>query len=177
MNAAYRWDASGTRGRVLCLLDGPDERGNSWLAVCGDIDHLNVAALSQALTATVKAASRTTFLDLCHVGFVDSTVLHTLLEAQRSLRAARARLLLATPSSRDVERLLEVTGARTYFTFTNDAAAHRHCRPEQGLSASAFTPSSPPRKLRLPASPAADLPSAALDGVPPIAEFRRCPRR
>ncbi|MFI1470553.1 STAS domain-containing protein [Streptomyces wuyuanensis] len=129
MNTAYRWEASGARGRVLCLLDGPDEQGTSWVAVCGDIDHRNVATLAQALTATVNAGSRTTLLDLCNVGFVDSTVLHALLEAQRSLRAARARLLLASPLSREVERLLDITGARTYFTFTDDAPAHKHCRP------------------------------------------------
>jgi anti-anti-sigma factor len=105
------------------------------VTVCGDIDHLNVATLAQALTATVKAGSGTTLLDLCNVGFVDSTVLHALLEAQRSLRAARARLLLASPLSREMERLLEITGARTYFTFTNDAAAHQHCRPEPGQPA------------------------------------------
>lgn len=60
---------------------------------------------------------------------------------------------------------------------TSDQAVSPAEGPRRGKSTSAFSASSPPRKLRLPVASAWDGPSAAHDDVPSIAASRRCPRR
>ena len=87
--------------------------GTVELVVTGELDVLTAAPLREALRdASVRSA--TVAVNLAAVTFIDSTALHTLVNADRSLRTTGGRLHLIDPST-VVVRLLELSGMGDHF--------------------------------------------------------------
>ncbi|MET9960026.1 STAS domain-containing protein [Streptomyces sp. NPDC006326] len=83
------------------------------IRVRGEIDLDTVHVIEDALQATTEGR---TIVDLSHVGFADSALLHALLNAR-----ADHRLVLAGPLPRHLRRLFDLSNTRRYFTFTPHA--------------------------------------------------------
>ncbi|MFJ3877076.1 STAS domain-containing protein [Streptomyces sp. NPDC090077] len=92
----------------------------------GDVDEENAPLPARALAQAAEGGPRTV-VDLSGAGFVDSSVLHALLRAQRAHAAAGGALVLAGPLHTEVRRLFGVTGAGTAFRMADDLATALTC--------------------------------------------------
>jgi anti-anti-sigma factor len=106
------------------------------VTVTGELDVFTAASLKEALAAVSRGGGPVVAVQMAGVTFLDSTGLHALLDADRTLRAIGRRLSLVEPSP-IVERLLELTGLRDHFAdrFATAASADRATDdpPEQQL--------------------------------------------
>ncbi|MFJ6350035.1 MULTISPECIES: STAS domain-containing protein [unclassified Streptomyces] len=89
------------------------------LAVAGELDHDTAAPLREALART--DASARVVVDCSGLRFCDSTGLNVLLRARLRLNESGGRLDLAGLRP-PVDRMFEITGARSIFRVYGDAA-------------------------------------------------------
>ena len=83
--------------------------GAPGVAVHGEVDVSTVPALVEALDAAIRASAGAFVIDLCEVGFLDSTGLSALMRARALLgRDERALAVICPPGP--VRRLFEVAG-------------------------------------------------------------------
>ncbi|MGW1893770.1 STAS domain-containing protein [Streptomyces sp. NPDC002004] len=113
------------------------DRGTSVVQVTGDVDEDSAPLLEEAFSRATAGARPRTIVDLSGVDFADSSVLHVLLRAQRTHRAADGSLVLAGPFSTTVERLFVVTGTEAFFDIvaSREAAVSRLGAPRDGSGA------------------------------------------
>ncbi|MGW9386984.1 anti-sigma B factor antagonist [Streptomyces sp. HB202] len=105
-------------------LDTLVASGCTTLVISGECDQDDVEVLEQALTVAVEDSPPVLIVDVSHLLFGDSVLLHFLLSAQRAQTAAGGRLEVRGPLAPAVERLLRETGTYAAFTVTGagDAA-------------------------------------------------------
>lgn len=84
--------------------------------VRGDIDVATAPRLSEALRAAARESEPRMIVDLGQVSFMDSTGIHTLLEAVQLCASNGGELILARPTG-PVRRVLEVAGVSDRFRF------------------------------------------------------------
>ncbi|WP_199826661.1 STAS domain-containing protein [Streptomyces sp. WM4235] len=89
----------------------------------GDLDEENVHDLDRLLAAAAAEGSTRTVVDLSRAHFVDSSVLHALLDAHAAHERAGAVLVLAGPLHVPVRRLFEVTGTAPAFRMADSLEA------------------------------------------------------
>lgn len=82
----------------------------------GELDLVSAPALSSVLDDPASWAREALVLDLSELGFIDSTGLRVLEEAQRRASARSARLVLAVGRTAFVGRVLTLTGLWPLFT-------------------------------------------------------------
>jgi anti-anti-sigma factor len=105
----------------LDRLDPPSD-GVVLLEFAGELD-LAVSGRIRDLIDEV-AAERPTLVvaDVAEVGFMDSTMLRELLQANKALEDAGARFVVAAPQA-PVRRLLELTGTNEVLSLTDSREA------------------------------------------------------
>ncbi|MBV2354003.1 STAS domain-containing protein [Streptomyces sp. J2-1] len=84
----------------------------------GRVEWHDEQALRAGLDRLTAGTPPEIVVDLRRLEFADSTLLHLLLELQRHQQAHGMRMLVGEPGHAIVRRLFDVTGTRTYFTFT-----------------------------------------------------------
>jgi anti-anti-sigma factor len=80
------------------------------VVVSGEIDMTTAPLLAQELTKAIEAQEGPVVLDLCEVGYFDSSGLRATLVAHQELTERGRRLLLACPPDGNLRRTLAVTG-------------------------------------------------------------------
>ncbi|THA80118.1 STAS domain-containing protein [Streptomyces sp. A0592] len=103
------------------------ERDATVISLYGEVDEDNAPFLARALAQAAASGLPRTLVDLSGTRFVDSSVLHALLDAQRAHAAAAAVLVLAGPLQTAVRRLFEVTGSAAAFRMADSVAAAMTC--------------------------------------------------
>lgn len=93
----------------------------------GEVDEDHAPFLAHALARASADGPPRTVVDLSATTFVDSSVLHALLEAQRTHAAAGSVLVLAGPLHTAVRRLFEVTGAAPAFRMADSLTTAMTC--------------------------------------------------
>jgi anti-sigma B factor antagonist len=88
--------------------------GVATIAVAGECDLYEAHLLEAALEEAGAAPGACVYLDLSELSFLDSTGLHVLVKAQRSLEAAGSALVLVAPAEQ-VRRTLAVSGLEGQF--------------------------------------------------------------
>ncbi|GGX85139.1 STAS domain-containing protein [Streptomyces fructofermentans] len=91
--------------------------------VKGDIDHDSAPLLAEALGRASREGAPRTVVDLSRTSFVDSSILHVLLETQQSHRRTGTVMVVAGPLGDSVRRLFDVTGTTEFFLFADDVPA------------------------------------------------------
>ena len=132
---ARGWPAQDDGGPRRPLLDGrqPEHRhrhrrhdGTVVVAVDGEVDLCAAALFERSLAIARDTDAPAIVLDLDRVSFMDSAGLHVLLQFSTAERT-RDRLSL-TQGSRQVQRLLEITGVRRYLSFVRSPVPERNGR-------------------------------------------------
>lgn len=108
-----------TAGRLAVRTRPGPRAGTVVLAVTGELDHDTAAPLRDALAET--SGPTRIVVDCSGLLFCDSTGLNVLLRARLRLTEGGGRLDLAGLRP-PVERMFEITGARTVFRVYEDAA-------------------------------------------------------
>ncbi|MEU4356139.1 STAS domain-containing protein [Streptomyces virginiae] len=93
----------------------------------GEVDEDNAPFLANALAQAAADGPPRTVVDLSGTSFVDSSVLHALLDAQRAHADAGSVLVLAGPLHTAVRRLFDVTGAAAAFRIADSLATAMTC--------------------------------------------------
>lgn len=106
-------------GELRVRLHGDNGRRVVWLE--GELDMANVPSVTEALDLVTSEAPGVLVVDLQNLSFMDSSGLHWLLNAERTCRAVGTRLLLIR-GPRPVQRVLEISGVASSFTFVSDAS-------------------------------------------------------
>jgi anti-anti-sigma factor len=107
--ASHAWDGGGP-----CLsVERTDLGDEVILSLHGEFDLSGVGAFNSAVPP--PAPGRSVILDLRHLSFMDSSGLQAMLNLERRAAAEGWRLLLANPS-RQVVRLLQITGVDQHLT-------------------------------------------------------------
>jgi anti-sigma B factor antagonist len=95
-------------------VDDAGPPGAPGVAVHGEVDIGNVQDLEVALDAAIHKSDGAFIVDLCDVGFLDSSGLHVLLRARSLLgREDRALAVICRPGP--VRRVLELSGTTDLF--------------------------------------------------------------
>ncbi|GGQ19479.1 hypothetical protein GCM10010215_50180 [Streptomyces virginiae] len=103
------------------------ERDATVISLRGEVDEDNAPSLADALAQAAADGLPRTVVDLSGTPFVDSSVLHALLDAQRAHADAGSVLVLAGPLHTAVRRLFEVTGAAAAFRMADSLATAMTC--------------------------------------------------
>jgi anti-anti-sigma factor len=77
------------------------------LALAGELDLAGASRLSEAFAALSDTPYERIVVDLGELTFIDSTGIHTLLEAEQAIRARGGLMTLRAPTS-DVQRIFEI---------------------------------------------------------------------
>ncbi|MFF8262653.1 STAS domain-containing protein [Streptomyces virginiae] len=97
------------------------------ISLRGEVDEDNAPFLAGALAQAAVDGPPRTVVDLSGTTFVDSSVLHALLDAQRAHADAGSVLVLAGPLHTAVRRLFDVTGAAAAFRIADSLATAMTC--------------------------------------------------
>ena len=98
---------------TITIREAPS--GGVELALAGEVDAVTSARLREALaTAVVGRRGLVVVVDAAAVTFIDSTGLHTLLDADRTFHESGGRLSLINRSP-IVERVLQLVGLSDHF--------------------------------------------------------------
>lgn len=100
--------------RDLLTIDRQEEDGSVTLSLHGEVDLLSAPLLRQGLRDAAQASPRRIVLDLAELDFIDSTGVHTLLEAQSYIGSNDHALVLANVPPH-VHRLFRITGVDAQF--------------------------------------------------------------
>ncbi|MFD5417432.1 STAS domain-containing protein [Streptomyces sp. NPDC127069] len=103
------------------------EREATVIRLQGEVDEDDTPLLARALGQAAQGGPPRTVVDLSGTPFVDSSVLHALLAAQRAQAARGCVLVLAGPLQTAVRRLLDVTGAAQAFRMADSLATAMTC--------------------------------------------------
>ncbi|MFE5491338.1 STAS domain-containing protein [Streptomyces virginiae] len=103
------------------------ERDATVISLRGEVDEENAPSLAGALAQAAASGLPRTVVDLSGTPFVDSSVLHALLDARRAHADAGSVLVLAGPLHTAVRRLFEVTGAAAAFRMADSLAMAMTC--------------------------------------------------
>ena len=87
----------------------------------GEIDHMTATALDRELSAAACEGLGAVVLDLCDVGFMDSSGIATLLRQRESFRASGIRLLVACPPGGGPRLAVDVSGVKSFFELYDTA--------------------------------------------------------
>ncbi|MFJ2740655.1 STAS domain-containing protein [Streptomyces sp. NPDC087440] len=120
-HAARRTDrgASGTDGSV------PSPAPVPVVTATGDLDWDNSEDFAERLQRATSGDDPLVIVELATVTFADSSVLHALLTAHRTLEKRGGRLAIAGPLSPSVFRLFEISRADGYLNLVDDVEAAR----------------------------------------------------
>jgi len=115
---------SGPRVRYGRCVVSSELLGNgvNVVSVAGEIDLHTATLLRQALAAALEPDSARLVVDLAECGFVDSTAVATLLEANARLNQRNRRLALIAPR-REVRRAIELMGLHNVFALHDSRAS------------------------------------------------------
>ncbi len=107
----------------MSLLDvsskaNPD--GTVLVRIAGDLDLGSADVLQEALLAAEKSNPSTLYLDLSGLGFMDSTGLRLILQANERANRALSRLVLIA-GRESVQRVFRVTGMQERLEFVDRA--------------------------------------------------------
>jgi anti-anti-sigma factor len=86
------------------------------LALCGELDLGSTPVLESELSNPVAASYRHIVVDLTQLSFIDSQGLGALMQAQKKAQS-RQKAFSLRRGGRQVQRLFEMTGFSTLFTF------------------------------------------------------------
>ena len=114
--------------------------GGATVAVAGECDLYEAHLLGAAIEQAGAAPGTIVHLDLSELSFLDSTGLHVLVKAQRSLETAGSELVLVAPSEQ-VRRTLSVSGLDGQFTVSEklgDAVLQVVASPPNGNGRASF---------------------------------------
>ncbi|MFF2197602.1 STAS domain-containing protein [Streptomyces sp. NPDC058157] len=114
-----------TGGRAVVTTT--TERDATVISLHGEVDEDDVPLLVRALARASEGGPPRTVVDLSGTPFVDSSVLHALLAAQRAHAGRDRVLVLAGPLHTAVRRLLDVTGAAPAFRTADSLATAMTC--------------------------------------------------
>lgn len=95
------------------IIQGKEERGNTGiLRLSGEVDMHSSPKLRQALLDFTKRKKTTIGIDLGEVDYIDSSGLATLIEAMKSCKTYKGRMVLARikPNVLEVFKLAKLTG-------------------------------------------------------------------
>jgi anti-sigma B factor antagonist len=98
-------------GRLDAFVLAEDDAGGTVVHIAGQVDLATAADLEGRLRDALERRPGPVVLDLAGVDFIDSSGLNVLLAAHRS-HPGRLRL---GPTSRRVDRVLEISGTRGLF--------------------------------------------------------------
>ena len=98
------------------------EPGRTTVTLAGDCDLSARDRLTEVLLEAVEGAAEV-FVDVAHVGFLDSSGVHALVIAHHAAQARHGRLYL-TGASGGVAAVLELTGLDTLLQAPADLQAH-----------------------------------------------------
>jgi anti-sigma B factor antagonist len=87
-----------------------DDEPYTLVSLVGEADVTNAAALRDALAAEVAKRPQTLIIDLSGLRFMDSSALHVILKANRTMDREGGVLALASPRE-PVARMLQLTAA------------------------------------------------------------------
>jgi anti-sigma B factor antagonist len=107
----------------LSLLDvttRANADGTVLVKMAGDLDLASAEVLQQALLAVEKHKPATVCLDLSGLGFMDSTGLRLILQANERAKKALSRLVLIA-GRESVQRVFRVTGMQDRLEFVERA--------------------------------------------------------
>jgi anti-sigma B factor antagonist len=90
-------------------IDVLHDRGRIWIAARGEVDLFTAPDLKESLARALADSRRDVVLDLCEVGFIDSTGLSLLLNTQRRLIRQNRRFMVVCPDG-PVLHTLRLTG-------------------------------------------------------------------
>jgi anti-anti-sigma factor len=90
-----------------------DGDGAVTLAIQGEIDFGNVAALRARLSELIRSGTGPLTIDLAEVDFVDSTTIGVLIQAKKRLAQSERDLRIAQPKP-GVRRVFELAGLVDY---------------------------------------------------------------
>ena len=99
------------------------------VAVAGECDLYEAEVLAAAIEDAGAAAGTRVYVDLSELTFLDSTGLHVLVKAQRSLEAAGSELVLVAPTA-SVRRTLAVSGLDRHFAVRDELVEQVEDVPE-----------------------------------------------
>ena len=95
----------------MCFdIETRENEGATYVAVTGELDVATAPLLAERIAQAETAAAPLIVVDLSGVSFMDSTGLHTLLEAHARSQQEGDRLRIASPWSAQVQRLMELAG-------------------------------------------------------------------
>ncbi|MEU3409112.1 STAS domain-containing protein [Streptomyces sp. NPDC006670] len=114
-----------TQGEAVVTTTG--RRDTTVISLRGEVDEEAAPLLARALAQASEGGPPRTVVDLSGASFVDSSVLHALLTAQRAHAASGSVLVLAGPLHTAVRRLLDVTGAAPAFRLADSLADAMTC--------------------------------------------------
>jgi anti-sigma B factor antagonist len=118
-----RRGAADLEGGDMSLLDVTSEAnsdGTVLVKMAGDLDLGSADVLQQALLAAEKSHPSTLYLDLSGLGFMDSTGLRLILQANERAKRALSRLALIA-GRESVQRVFRVTGMQEHLEFVDRA--------------------------------------------------------
>lgn len=113
------------------------------ITAAGEIDLDGAGPFENALAEAARSLSRCTILDLSRVGFADSTLLNTLLEALGAHEATGRPWAIAGPFTTQIHRLFTVTGTHEVLPLAPDLPAARRlvdCSDDDGPGQDRGTP-------------------------------------
>jgi anti-anti-sigma factor len=113
----------GSPGGALCEVKTARQGTTTTITVSGEIDIESVDQLRVALDAAL-AGAETLVIDLCEVGFLDSTGVRVLLEAEEAADGSPTRLVLMADADGPVERILALCGLSDRVPLIHDTASH-----------------------------------------------------
>ncbi|MEU1125144.1 STAS domain-containing protein [Streptomyces sp. NPDC005899] len=102
---------------VARVVARPGGDGTRIIVCTGELDVNGEPLLRQALDTALRDGVARTVVDLSGVSFADSSMLNTLVRAH-----TRQHMILAGPLTRQVARLLQVSGTDQLFTIAADGA-------------------------------------------------------
>lgn len=107
----------------MSLLDVTSQAnadGTVLVKMAGDLDLGSADVLQQALNSVEKSHPPTLYLDLSGLGFMDSTGLRLILQANKRANKALSRLVLVA-GRESVQRVFRVTGMQDRLEFVDRA--------------------------------------------------------
>ncbi|CAM5239317.1 anti-sigma factor antagonist [Streptomyces spiroverticillatus] len=99
--------------------------GRCTIRLTGSVDWQSAPTLQLALIQAALGVSGSVRVDLSGLEFADSSFLHLLLDMQRHCRARGTRMRIGSRLQPVVKRLFDLTGARCYFEFVDQALPPR----------------------------------------------------
>jgi anti-anti-sigma factor len=103
---------------LLDVTSQANSDGSVLVKVAGDLDLGSADVLQQALLAVEKSHPSTLYLDLSGLGFMDSTGLRLILQANARAKKASSRLVLIAGRN-GVQRVFRVTGMQERLEFAD----------------------------------------------------------